>query len=581
MAWLVPEDLDVWTGADEPIVTFFLRLPETVGWPKGGAIRDLRKIDPRLHHILEPSREPSPESPGAGDLKYENLVRAHVIASSILMHQVPVDLGAEMGMDATMAAVAQGLPSAANPLAASESQTREELPEGWATVAEVAIPLQVLAATAAADQFDEDFSLPDPNESLALLDDALQAAIDAVARFQSSYHAVTRRPLTVMTRELLPPFVPYVVRTMSQIADKQPTEVKFLMTNPGALDSRVVPTIEPGQAEAVFKAGNRDPALLAYLDLHQQGSVSLFRRGNTREAVVMMAAAAEALLNIVLCHMRWEDGLTPEESALRWPQGLASRVKTLFPQLLGGDWDTTGQRPVGSWARDVAAVRHRVVHGGYLPSKEEAERSLESVEDLLGFIGDRLVYGRNLRRYPRTASELLNEHGLRRRNRYPQWLQALQEDPTEPAWHECFGAWYSTHLRLLADTDRPRTSVESRSQLLAVFTSARDFAWVLRDLETRRAAEAQAQLTGVDSDPVSAFRRFLDVAEGGAEPHFPISMALERSEDWAVTRTGPWVEDYHLCPLAGVMRDGSDYDAPWPLTAPENSSDSSTTGEGR
>ncbi len=324
---------EIWFNEDEPIATFFLRLPETLGWPKGVPVRDLTKIGPQLHHILEPPQDADVRESGAArGEKFQNLVRAHVLASSILFHQVPVDLGAALGMDATMAAVESGIPKGGEAVSDTDGAAdAERHPGGWATVAEVAIPLQILAARMAADRLDEDFVLPDPETAKDLIDVAFDAAIRAVGQFQSAYHAVTRRPLTLLTGELLPPFVPYVIRTMPQIANKEPAEVCLFHANSNFARISEVPALEPEQVDAVFRAGSRDQTLLAYLDLHRQGSAALFSRGNTREAVVMMAAAAEALLNIVLCHLRWEDGLTPEQSADAWPLGLATRVKTRFP----------------------------------------------------------------------------------------------------------------------------------------------------------------------------------------------------------------------------------------------------------
>ncbi|WP_406831687.1 hypothetical protein ABEG17_02450 [Pedococcus sp. KACC 23699] len=558
---------EIWIGDDEPIATFFLRLPETVGWPQGVPVRDLVKMGPELHRLLDtPSSGDALESGDAPGGKFENLTRAHVLASSILFHQVEIDLVAALGMDATMAAVEAGLPKSQE----SPSDVRGEEfaavhPAGYSTVAEVAIPLQTLAAIRAADRLDDKFVMPDPEAAKELMEPAFDAAVRAVGSFQAAYHAATRRPLTLLTGALLPPLVPYVLRTHLQIAAKEPAEVCLFHANSNFVHASEAPTLEPEQVDAVFEAGRRDPALRMYLDLHQQGSAALFSRGNTREAIVMMAAASEALLNITLCHMRWEDGLTPEQSAGLWRQGLATRVKTQYANLLGGDWKTDGNGAVGRWADDVAAVRHRVVHGGYLPSVAEAEQSIESLERLLTFIGDRLVYGSNLRRYPRTASELLNESGLRRRGRYPKWLQELQVDPAEPLWHQSFSAWYAAHSRLLGDEARPRIPEELRSQLLCVHRSREDYIWVLRDPLTHQAAEAEVVTPPPNDDPVANFQRIQEAAEGGSDPRFPISVAYARSEEVVVTRLGPWVEEYHLCPLAGVMLDGSDVEAPWPI----------------
>lgn len=485
---------EIWIANNEPVAIFFLHLPETIGWPGSLPIRDLLKIGPRLRRNLGANEDEREFEEGDG--KVENLIRAHVLASSIIFRHVPIDLAAASGLDATMAAVELGLPNVQQDLGdhTGADSADETPPHGNATIAEVAIPLQTHAAITATDRLEDGFVMPDPEAAKALIESAFDTAVQAVTNFQAAYHAVTRQPVTLLTRELLPSMVPYALRTYLQIATNESVEVCLFLVNGNISRVSEMPTLEPEQIDAVFRNGRRNPTIGTYLDLHNQGAVAL-GRGNAREAAVMFAAASEALLNIVLSQMRWEEGLTPEQSAADWPEGLATRVKTQFSERLGGDWNLGGKGAVGGWARDVAAIRHRVVHAGYLPSRMEAEQSASSLENLLAFIGDRLVYGRNLRRYPRTASELLNETGLRRRDRYPKWLQILQLDPAEPLWHECFGAWYETHLRPLADGDRPRVADEARSELLCVYIKAEEFVWVLRDPLTQQAAVAESSDT--------------------------------------------------------------------------------------
>lgn len=434
-----------------------------------------------------------------------------------------------------------------------------------ATVAEVAIPLQTLAAISAAVGPETGFTLPTPEEAKLLIEPAFEAAVAAVAHFQDSYHAVTRDAVTLLTRELLPPIVPYTVRDYSAIQQEGTGEIMLFLANMNISQLAKAPELVAEKAQAVISACGQHQALRAYLDLHRQGAVAL-RRGNTRESVVMFATASEALFNIILCHMRWEEGFTPEESANDWQEGLVSRIKTQYPRRLGGDWNLQGRGPVGRWAEDVAAVRHRVVHGGYLPSRAEAEKSMRTVEKLLGFIGDRLVYGRNLRSYPRTASQLLNEDGLRRRGRYPNWIRQLQVNQDEPIWHERFGEWYSTHIRILSDASAQRTPNEVHVELLCTYTSQTEYSWAIRDPATAMAAEARVSGPGFLDD----LRTHLPLIERLVTEKtqtYPVTIGYELREGVEFSRTGPWVEQYHLCPLIGVMVDKSDLSAPWPISA--------------
>lgn len=560
---------EVWVSESEPIATFFLRLPEALAIPSQTPLRELLKIGPRLHHILEGhdpdgGADKSERSENGNGQVPKNLVRAHVMTSSIVLHQVKVDLAAVLGLDATLEALKLGVPSV------SEEDVTEERAasqiEGPCTVAEVAIPLQVLAAVRASESFSETFVLPDPhNLDESLLSEAFDAAVRQVRHVQSMYHAITRAPITLLTPELLPPFVPYVIRTPKQIAEREVVEVSLMLANVSAVGGWEPPELDEERMDALFRAGNRGETMLTYLDLHRQASVALYLQGNTRESVVMIAAAAEAILNIVLCHMQWEEGMTPEASVRSRPDGLLTRVKSMFSPRLGGRWDPTSDGPVGRWAREVAGIRNRVVHTGYTPTREEGQRSMTVVEELLAYIGDRLAYGAKLRKYPRTASEVFHKTGLQRRGRFPRWLQELQDDPDEPLWHATFGAWYSTHSRLLADRESPRRSCETDAEVLAIFDSANDFQWVLHDISTHQAATAAVVLGSETPDPITAFANLLTFGEGGRNPRYPISVQYERGGEMTVERSGPWVEEYHLLPLHGAMVDVSDFMAPWPL----------------
>lgn len=121
-------------------------------------------------------------------------------------------------------------------------------------------------------------------------------------------------------------------------------------------------------------------------------------------------------------------------------------------------------------------------------------------------------------------------------------------------------------MRLLADEDRAGGSDESRSELLAIFESVDDYSWVLRDPLTHQAAQVEAVISPPNDEPVAGFRRIQEMAGREGDPPFPISIAYARFNEVSVTRVGPWVEEYHLCPLLGVMVDGSDFAAPWPIS---------------
>jgi hypothetical protein len=560
---------DLWVNEVEPIATFFLRLPETLAIPSRTPLRDLYKIGPRLRQILEGDDihkwvdKSERSKPRNGPIP-RNMIRAHVMTASMVVHQVKVDLSAVLGFDATFDALKLGVPDG------SERQVPEELAgsrmEGSCSVAEVSIPLQLMAAVRASESTQQGFILPDPDFlDEALFTEAFDAAVEYIRRVQSMYYAITRVPVTLLTTELLPPLVPFVIRNPRQIAEGENVDVRLMGTNISVGRFLEVPELDADQMDALFLLGRRNQTLMIYLDLHRQAAAALYLYGNTRESVVMIAAAAEAILKLVICHMQWEEGMTPEASVRSWPEGLLTRIKSMFSPRLGGSWDPTRGGQVGRWAREAAGVRNRVVHAGYTPSREEGERAMVVVEELVGYIGDRLAYGGNLRKYPRTALELFQPDGLRRRGRFPRWLQELQDDRAEPPWHATFGAWYATHLRLMGDRESPRRSSNDHADVLAVFNSAKEFQWVLHDVETGQAAEAAIVLASETEDPINTFAGLLIFGESSGVPRYPISVQYERGAEISVERTGPWVEQYHLVPQHGAMVDLSDFMAAWPL----------------
>ena len=537
---------------------------------------EVRKVDFHLHRLLEgdthedeaPGGEAWPGSQSQSD--HINLVGAHVVTASAVFHRVEVDLVSQLGLDTALEAALRAQPSPDRMDWADETLNPPgpESASAVRSVAEVGIPIQVLVACRAADAGKSGvIALPGPEDIHGeLLVQAFDRAVDFVRTIQSGYHAITRRPVTLLTNELLPPFVPYLVRSSAQIHDGEvvPVDLFAVHTSIGYLMEE--PEVSAEQLDALFAALERSEVLMTYLDLHRQGSAALHLYGNTREAVVMMAAAAESLLDVVLGLLLWEEGFTPEQASLEWADGLMTRVKRNYSGRLGGRWDVNSKSPVGEWSRSVAGVRHRVVHAGYLPTRSEAERAIVAVEELLSFIGDRLTYGSNLRTYPRSASQVLGPEGLRRRQRLPDWLRALQEDPSEPVWHETFGRWYSTFTRILGDSTTPRKPRETDASVFAVveFTGkGRQTTWVMADNASRQAAEAHVDLAPSLGDPV---QRALGMAgDSGHRLGTRLSIGIHPEGVLVARRLGPWVEDYHLLPLNGVMVDASDFDCAWPV----------------
>jgi hypothetical protein len=68
-----------------------------------------------------------------------------------------------------------------------------------------------------------------------------------------------------------------------------------------------------------------------------------------------------------------------------------ARTKREFATRLGGAWITEGSGPLATWVRHSSQIRHRVVHGGYVPLRTETDEALDAVHGLEQVFYERLV----------------------------------------------------------------------------------------------------------------------------------------------------------------------------------------------
>ena len=66
-----------------------------------------------------------------------------------------------------------------------------------------------------------------------------------------------------------------------------------------------------------------------------------------------------------LAAMLWEEGLAPADAAEHWgTSSVTRRIKRLYANRLGGNWDLEGTGPVANWRRQIAGVRNSAIHTG-------------------------------------------------------------------------------------------------------------------------------------------------------------------------------------------------------------------------
>ncbi len=122
--------------------------------------------------------------------------------------------------------------------------------------------------------------------------------------------------------------------------------------------------------------------------------------GDNADAVVSFQIAGEVLLFEIWALLLVDEGLNETKiRELQQDTPFGTLVKRELGQRLGGSWDTTrSETPVGRYWSDLYQLRIRVVHTGYLPNDEDAERAERVFEGLEEFLDERLEA--KAKRYP-------------------------------------------------------------------------------------------------------------------------------------------------------------------------------------
>lgn len=168
-------------------------------------------------------------------------------------------------------------------------------------------------------------------------------------------------------------------------------------------------------------------------------------KGNYGLSVVLANTATEVLLDSVLAMLLWDEGIAAKDAVRYFERGLSvQRMSNHTAPRLGGNWGTTAKAkgPVGNWYNRAYRLRHRVVHGGYRPSRPEASAALESVSGLSTFIFDRI--GEKRGTYQRTTLMTLAQPGLEQRGMWGGKIKKFAEETASEAgeWQPSFATFY-------------------------------------------------------------------------------------------------------------------------------------------
>lgn len=197
---------------------------------------------------------------------------------------------------------------------------------------------------------------------------------------------------------------------------------------------------------------NQGSPLFTWRERYMDARRALWVEGRYDSAVTLAITASEVLLDGVLSLLLWESKVDPKGLGGFFAEGkLVKRVKTKYPELLGGSWSLDSEGPVSRWFHDAFKLRHRVVHGGYMPSRLEAEAALDSVYALSFHCWSRIAD--KCTTFPRTALIVLSESGLKERNKWSGRMDKFKRETAvaEDSWLESSAKWRSELSEAILD----------------------------------------------------------------------------------------------------------------------------------
>lgn len=517
------------------IAYFFVPLPDPLGLPDGHVVRI---AEPAPAEWWRDGRTPP--------------ALAHV-AASLLFHRA-------MGPSPTVGLLpvlfdvaARAMPDPDRPAPPGGPDGGEE-PPGGMTIVEMAVGLDL--DTVGGDPEDED---DENGPAHSAISDAFDRGLAYVRDVQRAYYIARRRPVRLVTRETLPFAVPLGIRRVydddgEPLPFRVPMSVFLLNMNLNVRDA----DLDAGGLQALTTAIYQQAGhgvFTSHLDLVREADVALDVDGAYRASVLFTATACEVLLDDLLAHMLWQERVRPEQAAEVFEGWLTARVKAQYHPRLGGNWSVDRDGPVRRWSTNVAALRNRVVHGGYEPTLDEARAAAEAAEALQFYLGD--LIAAKAQAYPRTAVVLPGRYGLERRGKWTARLDAIQNDPAEVPWTETFARW--RRAMQLARADPPAVPSTAAAWTYLVVRADGTTQWVVHDRDAGMAAAVDpAAVTGIGQGQRDQLDRIVaGLAADGDHDDFSVHVA------GAVVTEPPtlaWIPEYRLVPLAGVMVDGNDLD---------------------
>lgn len=248
--------------------------------------------------------------------------------------------------------------------------------------------------------------------------DPLSRCIDVTCEFFNAYRVRARQHVPELTYERIHPAVLWFRRPAFEPISPLTScgiimlhNQNFGFAHSGKLDHEIQRDI----MQVTARASAGDP-FAVYARLRLEAELNVYTTGRMGESIIQCAIAAEVLFDAILGLMMWEErergALTIEQAAETLSSDIVPRLRNEYAKRLKGNW-SLNQSPMRDWFELISDIRNRVVHGGYLPSKQQASDALDALHAVEKFVGDRLAA--RWRTYPRSAWLFLGDPGLKKR----------------------------------------------------------------------------------------------------------------------------------------------------------------------
>lgn len=395
----------------------------------------------------------------------------------------------------------------------------------------------------------------------------LEDAVRQIRRLQLAYSFVSQWPLRLLTIETLPATVPF---GRGQVGgDNKP------VLNDGLAPYTIFhnfhtifhnfrpllpsPVLDQGGTDSVAMMLDRDDGVFSgFLESHHDAETALLYRGDARSSVLASATAAEVLLDDLLRHLLWEEGMRPEDAATQIFSDVRAtaqpRAARYTADRLGGLWQKDKDGPVKEWQERVARVRDRVIHAGYLPTIAEAKSALDTVNDLQKFAFKQLR--RKINEYPHTALAAIGVPVLEKEGRITVGAKRVLETEPPQAWMTRFVRWraaLSREIERSRGLDEPPNPDRALLVVVALPDGSTD--WVLHDRESHLATSVNPLIEKLSTEQ----RRVLQaITAEAAQRKEMLSIVVEIDSPATVPPITNWVEEHRRLPLCEVMVSGED-----------------------